>query len=60
MGDGTKHGGSHCITDRIVVVKYHFFGVHFEGPWFEGEGAPPLGLVDKVGAAYIDARKPLP
>lgn len=54
-GDGKKHGGSHCASDRIVVTKFHFFGVHLDGPWFEGEGAPPLGLVDEVRAPALPA-----
>ena len=45
---GVRHKGSQCITDKLLLVKFHFFGVHFDGPWANGEGAPPLPVLDEV------------
>ena len=45
---GVRHKGSQCITEKLLLVKFHFFGVHFDGPWANGEGAPPLPVLDEV------------
>ncbi len=52
---GVRHKGSQCITEKLLLVKFHFFGVHFDGPWANGEGAPPLPVLDEARVEVLHA-----